>query len=128
MNENAQKWVAALRSGNYAQGIGALKANGKYCCLGVACDVYMKETGIGEWEKGEWEKWGGSLTGLESFIGKERSSTGILIDEVRAWLGLRNSFGDFRDGSLTTINDKDSDSNFNTIADLIESEPEGLFL
>ena len=34
--ELKQKWVAALRSGEYAQGNGALKdESGRYCCLGV---------------------------------------------------------------------------------------------
>lgn len=32
-----QKWVAALRSGEYKQGIGFLKTEQGYCCLGVAC-------------------------------------------------------------------------------------------
>lgn len=31
----ADKWVKALRSGEFEQGQGALKANNKYCCLGV---------------------------------------------------------------------------------------------
>lgn len=34
-----QAWIAALRSGDYAKGIGAMYHNGKYCCLGVACRV-----------------------------------------------------------------------------------------
>ena len=29
------RWVAALRSGKYEQGVGGLKHNDKYCCLGV---------------------------------------------------------------------------------------------
>lgn len=34
------KWVAALRSGRYSQGKGALKwQSGKVCCLGVLCDL-----------------------------------------------------------------------------------------
>ena len=36
-------WVAALRSGEYLQGKGALRATcpeqDKFCCLGVLCDV-----------------------------------------------------------------------------------------
>jgi hypothetical protein len=36
----AEKWVAALRSGNYKQGTGRLRNNDKsFCCLGVLCDV-----------------------------------------------------------------------------------------
>lgn len=34
------KWVTALRSGQYVQGVGELKTkDGKYCCLGVLCEV-----------------------------------------------------------------------------------------
>lgn len=33
------KWVAALRSGKYAQGTGYLRTVRGYCCLGVLCDV-----------------------------------------------------------------------------------------
>jgi hypothetical protein len=33
------KWLAALRSGKYQQGEGALNKDGKFCCLGVLCDV-----------------------------------------------------------------------------------------
>lgn len=35
----AEKWVAALRSGEYEQGKEALFNNGCYCCLGVAAVV-----------------------------------------------------------------------------------------
>jgi hypothetical protein len=35
-----QRWVAALRSGKYLQGQNFLRADGKYCCLGVLCDLY----------------------------------------------------------------------------------------
>lgn len=42
-HEYEEKWVAALRSGKYLQGQGALRqlVNGelRYCCLGVLCDV-----------------------------------------------------------------------------------------
>lgn len=35
-----KKWLKALRSGEYQQGIGELKSiDGKYCCLGVAAEV-----------------------------------------------------------------------------------------
>jgi hypothetical protein len=37
------KWIKALLSGEYAQGKGALctegKKHGKFCCLGVLCDI-----------------------------------------------------------------------------------------
>lgn len=34
--EFAEKWMAALRSGEYKQGIGWLVSSEGYCCLGVA--------------------------------------------------------------------------------------------
>lgn len=38
--EYKRKWVDALRSGKYRQGVGVLKnANEEYCCLGVLCDI-----------------------------------------------------------------------------------------
>lgn len=45
MNDQIKKrWVAALRSGKYKQNVGTLKStSGKYCCLGVLCELYSKE-------------------------------------------------------------------------------------
>lgn len=41
-----EKWLVALRSGEYEQGNCALRTNAnKYCCLGVLCDI----SGAGEW-------------------------------------------------------------------------------
>ena len=41
--EEKEKWVAALRSGEYEQGFGKLEAEGlggmRYCCLGVLCHI-----------------------------------------------------------------------------------------
>ena len=33
------KWIKALRSGEYKQGLSCLHHDSKYCCLGVACDI-----------------------------------------------------------------------------------------
>ena len=38
-----EKWVAALRSGRYPKGVGALQSNVGFCCLGVACDLFIPE-------------------------------------------------------------------------------------
>ena len=37
--EYTQKWLDALRSGEYEQGTEHLYKDGKYCCLGVALEV-----------------------------------------------------------------------------------------
>lgn len=42
--EIKQKWVAALRSGNYRQGKGKLRTHDdRFCCLGVLCDIAERE-------------------------------------------------------------------------------------
>jgi hypothetical protein len=41
--EFRQRWLEALTSGEYEQGIGHLKGfDNHFCCLGVACDLYIK--------------------------------------------------------------------------------------
>jgi len=40
--EVKEKWVKALRSGEYKQGREYLRKDDKYCCLGVLCDIYSK--------------------------------------------------------------------------------------
>lgn len=47
--EIKQKWVNALRSGEYEQGSEKLYSGRGYCCLGVLCDLYSKENGL-KWE------------------------------------------------------------------------------
>ena len=48
----ADRWVQALRSGQYKQGQAALHpAPESYCCLGVLCDLYRVEQGKGEWRQ-----------------------------------------------------------------------------
>lgn len=53
--EVKEKWLNALRSGEYEQTNGCLRDMGNekipsgYCCLGVLCDVYIKDTGKGHW-------------------------------------------------------------------------------
>lgn len=42
--EIAKKWVTALRSGEYNQGYGKLRDGDSFCCLGVLCDLFEKET------------------------------------------------------------------------------------
>lgn len=40
-----EKWIEALRSGEYIQDVAHLRTNSGYCCLGVLTDLYFKETG-----------------------------------------------------------------------------------
>lgn len=45
--EQKAKWTSALRSGSYTQVSGALSKGGCHCALGVACDIFAEEAGVG---------------------------------------------------------------------------------
>lgn len=112
MNANAKKWVAALRSGEFKQGKCVLRdAENNHCCLGVACELYRREHG------GEWA----SVRDGFSFM----SHSAITPFAVKEWLGLQDACGVYAYGALTC--DNDDGKTFAEIADIIESEPEGLF-
>lgn len=114
MNENAKKWVEALRSGKYKQGQGYLRFNDKFCCLGVACDVAI--------ENGLCVKV--DSANKQIYYGGE---VGILPQIVSDWLGMRVRTSEF-DGLNQLTVENDNGSTFSEIADLIESEPKGLFV
>ena len=45
------KWLAALRSGEYNQGYDQLRnLDNKFCCLGVLCDIVSKEIPEYQWK------------------------------------------------------------------------------
>ena len=119
LNENAKKWVAALRSGEFAQGQHFLRKHDNYCCLGVACELYRRETGNGEW----WQVTQGKYT----FISDSYEFVTVLPSTVAYWLGLHTEAGEFGvEDSLADMND--TGKTFDEIADVIESEPVGLFV
>ena len=126
LNENAQKLVDALRSGDYKQARDKLRRGDSYCCLGVACDI----SGLGEWgwHRGRLEYWvDGNALPLEN---DEEVCPGYMTlpERVREWVGFadeRGRYGGSEHWSLMEHND--SGMSFQEIADLIESEPEGLF-
>lgn len=45
MKELAERWLEALRGGEYRQCRNVLKEAGSYCCLGVLCEL----SGAGKW-------------------------------------------------------------------------------
>lgn len=47
--EIKEKWIDALRSGEYTQTQGSLRNENGYCCLGVLCDLYTKEHNL-KWD------------------------------------------------------------------------------
>lgn len=134
MNENAKKWVEALRSGDYEQGKRrlAVKNDGetKFCCLGVACELAI-EAGL-PITRVDLERSGATVIGYQQDT--EASLPYIekinLPHLVRDWLGLASDAGSFVNPSggleyLTGLNDRGKA--FSAIAAIIESEPKGLF-
>ena len=123
MNDNAKKWVAALHSGQFKQTKSCLSSEGRYCCLGVACEVYIADGHVLEKSKEE---------GLCKYGGERY----VLPPIVQHWLRLRNDNGSTNaalvrsDGGfsygLSSANDRGA--TFTEIADFIESEPDGLFV
>jgi len=39
--QKIELWIEVLRSGLYEQGKGKLQNGNKFCCLGVACDIFI---------------------------------------------------------------------------------------
>jgi hypothetical protein len=117
MNENAKKWVDALLSGEFEQAKRRLRRQepdgDRYCCLGVACEVYRRETGDGCWD-------GETFT-----AGGDRDNISLPFD-VQAWLGLASDNGTSRH-EAPLIDENDFGKDFKEIAAIIVAEPEGLF-
>ena len=90
-------WIDALRSGKYPQTIYQLKRDGKFCGLGVVCDLARKDGGP-EWDDGLY-----------------RDSDYQLPYQMSRFMGLTQ--GD--QNRLADLNDK-SHATFAQIADYIE--------
>lgn len=115
----ADKWVAALRSGEYKQRKFYLASPGpfvesglQYCCLGVLCEIAIKE--------------GVKLNRVETTIISPvaygaNEETKYLPSEVKDWAMMWNTSGALKDGSyrdLAALNDEGF--SFEQIADAIE--------
>lgn len=118
-----EKWVNALRSGNYEQNHdGRLRNENGYCCLGVLCDLYAKENDK-EW--GNYDAGSGEGYNFEDYNDFPPQS-------VIEWAGLSNEnpavevvydeedepFSD--NEPLASLND--NGMSFNDIANLISSQ------
>jgi hypothetical protein len=102
--ELVQKWIDALRSGNYQQGCYMLRSlNDKFCCLGVLCDIVDPT------------RW---TTDLPVFPDRYHfaGNIGTLPDDVINSVGISMLF----EGDLMTLNDNQGNS-FTEIADYLET-------
>jgi hypothetical protein len=101
------KWTAALRSGEYEQGKKDLcTPDGAYCCLGVA----------------------GKVIGLSDYELRDiRNMSVNPYALVAKTFGLRDVLGEYSTNALFRHNDVEG-LTFAQIADIIDAEPEGLFV
>jgi len=121
--ENIRKWVDALRSGRFTQGIGCLKRFNEnkhkytHCCLGVACEV-AEESGV-------------SLSIVDQSYFVFDDETALLPFKVIKWLGvecgdplIKAKPGDkLSDGETSCIDANDTlKYTFDEIADGIEKK------
>ena len=112
-----KKWLAELRSGKYKQNVGGLCRNGKFCCLGVICDLYSKQAGAVIT----------SITGYDTIISYDGLSA-VLSERIKKYIGLRHLNGaakEFASDSLAAFNDSGAYS-FKDIAKIVEEDP-GLY-
>lgn len=102
------KWLAALRSGEYKQGRGFLQRDGKFCCLGVLCDLHDKETGG--------EGWKSNNSCVKSYQGAQYMAPLT----VARWAGIEADLS--RDSVYLWASLNDEGKTFAEIADIIEQE------
>jgi hypothetical protein len=108
-----EKWVAALRSGEFTQAFGVLKAGDSCgCCLYVLTELVRQEhPDVGRWEEDDFL--------YEREDGYEKAADGELAPTVQAIVGLRDGDPLIGDTTAITLNDEHKAS-FTEIADRIE--------
>lgn len=118
--EVKKQWVEALRSGKYKQGTKFLNRNGRFCCLGVLCEL----SGVCKELKYDRYYYGGYYYG---------GNDGLLPRDVREWAGIKSASpivrytpssgygGQLEQYSLVTLNDE-LQLTFEQIADIIEEQ------
>ena len=103
--EIADKWVAALRSGEYKQGRGQLRKGKYFCCLGVLCNLHA-ESHL-------------DIAAKQMRPSRYMGHGGVLPQAVMEWSGVDAANGRLPDGSLLDEHN-DTGASFAKIATLIE--------
>jgi len=103
-----QKWVSALRSGEYQQTQKRLRTEDGFCCLGVLCDLYIKENNV-EWNLAN-----------DGHTYEFQDNKSILPSSVMEWAGVERHNPDINNGTETLAGLNDTGCTFEQIADLIE--------
>ena len=113
-----KRWVEALRSGKYKQGRERLNKNGKFCCLGVLCEILKKELKIEVVMQDGQVRYDGYQSYLPSRVGEYAGMIDYNCCGDIVSLGV----------SLANLNDGvgGKKHNFKQIADIIEEYHEEL--
>lgn len=110
-----QKWITALRSGEYMQTCGRLRYEDSYCCLGVLTDLYDKDIQ----SENSWNE--GDGLGHYCYIADGNIIEATLPQCVMQWAGLKEENPDVGVHSLAYLNDND-EFDFEQLADIIEEK------
>ena len=113
--ELVQKWVAALRSGEYKQGHGRLHLakHNSFCCLGVLCEV--AEVKKASSRNSHWGNY--YLTGSDGWMDSHVISPS---SELYSRAGLGAKASDFNSLGSELVNRNDERESFEEIANFIE--------
>ena len=141
---NRAAWAAALRSGEYEQGNSALvdelpDGTRAYCCLGVACELAVKEGILQPWGSLKVRDGDHKIHGYPVATHEFSSENSVLPGEVAEWLGItrrgrttRTYKDSYRDDDDNLVESKDElpanliyyndevKATFADIADIIE--------
>lgn len=117
--EIKQRWITALRSGQYKQGSGSLKQEKRdttyFCCLGVLTDLCVRDGLVA---------WAGDKTDFSNVV---RPIQGLLDERVRTWAGLHLEKDEVvcvlqtKSWKKSLANMNDTGMSFMEIADYIEN-------
>jgi hypothetical protein len=105
-----EKWLKALRSGEYKQTQRFLKKDSGFCCLGVLTDLYINENG-GSWTQG--------ITWYFPITISDGKPTTSIFASVLPYDILKNADLNMAD-TMDLADMNDTGSSFKEIADYIE--------
>lgn len=117
MKKSIKLWIEALEGGEFKQGRKMIKNGDKYCCLGVACELYNRT-----------HKRKVSLKAADLPVSQVLRNN---LEPVRRWLRLKTPQGRYdpenslAGNSLTDQNDHGA--TFKDIAEIIKNNVDSLF-
>lgn len=105
------KWVKVLRSGKYNQGHGVLNSNNSYCCLGLACKIFIPDRLL--------TKSSGSIEGL--YPSEQINSPEWLTEINNSILSvIGHPLANLNDGDISNELNMVQSHSFDEIADILE--------